>query len=196
MIPVAWRTGRAGQALAVGCGLLGLGLVWLGAIEPLWSWYADGQAALQQRQAVLAHMQGLAAGLPALRAASAHRPGTEVEAESGMLPGATDAVAAAALQETVQKMASAAGASLTAVETLPATAEAERWRKVSLRISLNAPWPVLMSLLRAVERSPSRIFIADVHFHSPAVVARSTNLPIQASMLLYGFRPAAGGPGA
>jgi len=195
MIPVAWRTGRPGQALAVGCGLLGLGLIWLGAIAPLWSWYTDRQALLEQRQAVLARMQGLAAGLPALRAASANRHGAGGEAESGMLPGATDAVAAAALQEAVQKMATVAGVSLTAVQTLPAATETDRWHKVSLRISVNAPWQVLMSLMRAVERSPSRIFIADVHFHSPAVVAHPANLPIQASMVLYGYRPVAGGPG-
>jgi type II secretory pathway component PulM len=192
MIPIAWRTGRPGQALAVGCGLLGLGLIWLGAVAPLWSWYADRQALLEQRQAVLARMQGLAASLPALRAASANRHTVGTEAESGMLPGTTDAVAAAALQEAVQKMATTAGASLTAVETLPSTTESERWRKVSLRISLNASWPVLIGLMRAVERSSSRIFIADVHFHSPAVVARATNLPIQASMVLYGFRTADG----
>jgi hypothetical protein len=193
MIPAVWRTGRPGQALAVGCGLLGLALIWLSAVAPLWSWYANRQAVLEQRQAVLARMQGLAASLPALRAASANRHAVSVEAESGMLPGTSDAVAAAALQETVQKMATTAGASLTAVETLPSTTEAERWRKVSLRISLNASWPVLVGLMAAVERSPNRIFIADVHFHSPAVVARTTNLPIQASMVLYGFRAAEGG---
>jgi hypothetical protein len=179
MTPVAWRTGRPGQALAVGCGLLGLGLIWFGAIAPLWTWYTDGQVVLEQRQAVLARMQGLVARLPALRAASANRLGMGVEAESGLLPGATDAVAAAALQEAVQKMATAAGASLTAVETLPSTAETGRWRKVSLRISLKAPWSVLVGLMRALEGSPSRIFIADVHFHSVAVVAHPTSsLPI------------------
>lgn len=194
MSPVAWRTGRPGQALAVGCGLLGLALIWLGAIAPLWSWYADRQALLERRQMMLAHMQGLAARLPALRAASASRHGAE--AEHDMLPGATDAVAAAALQEAVQKMATAAGASLTAVETLPPATEADRWRKVSLRISLNAPWPVLIGLMHAIERSPSRLFIADVHFHSPAILVHSTNRPIQASMVLYGFRRAAGRQGA
>ncbi|MFL5288551.1 MAG: type II secretion system protein GspM [Rhodopila sp.] len=193
MIPAAWRTGRPGQALAVGCGLLGLGLIWLGAVAPLWSWYADRQALLEQRQAMLVRIQGLAASLPALRAVSTNRHAAGAEVESGMLPGTTDAVAAAALQEAVQKMATTAGASLTAVETLPSTMEAERWRKISLRISLNAQWPVLVGLMRAVERSPSRIFIADVHFHSPTVVVRATNLPIQASMVLYGFRAADGG---
>ena len=36
--------------------------------------------------------------------------------------------------------------------------------------------------------------IDDVHFHSVAFVTRPTVLPVQASMVLYGFRPAAGGP--
>jgi hypothetical protein len=195
MIPPAWRVGRVGQALAVGCGVLALAAIWLGAVTPLWSFYADGQAELEQRQALLARMQGLAASLPAIRAAAASRRADGAEEAGAMLPGATDALAAAALQEAVQKMASEAGASLTAVETLPSATEAEHWHKVSLRISLNAPWPVLIGLIHAVEQAPARIFIGDVHFHSPAVVAHSATLPIQASMVLYGFRPAEPGAG-
>nr|WP_294529034.1 type II secretion system protein GspM [uncultured Rhodopila sp.] len=195
MIPAAWRVGRTGQALAVGCGVLALGLIWLGAVAPLWSFYADGQAELEQRQALLARMQGVAASLPAVQVAAASRRGDEAGEATAMLPGATDALAAAALQESVQKMASAAGASLTAVETLPAATAAEHWHKVSLRISLNAPWPVLIGLMHAVERAPARIFIGDVHFHSPAVVTHPATLPIQASMVLFGFRPAEPGAG-
>ena len=196
MIPQAWRAGRPGQALAVGCLVLALALIWLGAIDPIWSWYAERQAMLEQRQALLVRMRGLAASLPALRAASASQRGDGAEAATAILPGATDALAAAALQEAVQKMATAAGASLTAVETLPAAMAAERWHKVSLRISLNAPWPVLIDLMHALGKAPARIFVGDVHFHSPAVVAHPANLPIQASMVLYGFRPADTGPGA
>ena len=111
-----------------------------------------------------------------------------------MLPGATDALAAAALQERVQKMSGIAGVSLSAVETLPAV-QAGTWHKIPLRISLNAPWPVLINLLRALEDSPVRILVDDVHFHAATLVARPTVLPIQASMVLYGFRPAEGSPG-
>jgi general secretion pathway protein M len=195
MIPTAWRTGRPGQALAVGCGVLAIMLIWLAVIAPVWSWYADRQAVLEQRRALLVRMQRLAASLPAIQEASAHRDDGAEEA-SAMLPGSTDALAAAALQETVQKMATAAGANLTAVETLPAATAAERWHKVSLRISLNAPWPVLVELMHAVERAPSRIFVGDVRFHSPVVVNHPASLPIQASMVLYGFRPSDAGPGA
>jgi type II secretory pathway component PulM len=194
MIPLAWRSGRPGQALAMGCGVMALLLIWLAAISPVWSWYADRQAMLEQRRALLVRMQRLAASLPAAREASAHREDGAEEA-SAMLPGTTDALAAAALQEAVQKMATAAGANLTAVETLPAATD-DRWHKVSLRISLNAPWPVLVELMHAVERGQSRIFVGDVRFHSPVVVTHPASLPIQASMVLYGFRPAEAGSGA
>jgi hypothetical protein len=149
---------------------------------------------LERRQALLHHMQDVAATLPALRTASAAKPGHGEGSGTIMLPGTTDAVAAADLQERIQKMASSAGANLTAVETLPATPSG-KWHKVTLRISLNAPWPVLMDLLRSIEESPIRILIDDVHFHSATVVTRPTVMPIQASMVLYGFRPAEAGTG-
>jgi hypothetical protein len=92
-------------------------------------------------------------------------------------------------------MAGSAGASLTAVETLPAVPMGS-WHKVPLRISVNAPWPVLMDLLRSIEGSRTRILIDDVHFHNVTVVSRPVLLPIQASMVLYGFRPAEAGAGS
>jgi general secretion pathway protein M len=190
-----WLLGRRGQVLAIGVALLVVAMIWLGIVDPVWSWYGDRNELLEQRQALLQRMQVLAASLPALRVASADKRDEGAEAETIMLPGTSDALAAADLQERVQKMAATAGISLTAVETLPAEATAGRWHKVSLRISLNAPWPVLTDLMRSIEQSPTRILIDDVHFHSPVSVAHPTALPIQASMVLYGFRPVEPGAG-
>jgi general secretion pathway protein M len=190
----SWLTGRKGQSLAVAVAALALLLIWLGAIDPALSWFNDRSALLQQRRELLAHMRDLAATLPALRAASADKRDLGSAAASIMLPGDSDAVAAADLQERVQTMAADAGASLTAVETLSPSPEAGRWHKVALRINLNASWPVLMELIRTVEQSPTRILIDDVRFRSPVVVMRPAALPIQASMVLYGFRPADTGP--
>jgi hypothetical protein len=194
MNPDAWLTGRRGQGLAVAIGVLLIALAWFGVVDPAWSWYEDRDLLLEQRQGLLRHMHDLEATLPSLRAASAAKPGRGEGLGTMMLPGATDAVAAADLQERIQQMASSAGASLTAVETLPATPSGQ-WHKVSLRISLNAPWPVLMELLRSVEQSPTHILIDDVHFHSATVVSHPTAMPIQASMVLYGFRSAEAGAG-
>jgi type II secretory pathway component PulM len=183
-----WLTGRRGQALAIVVAILALALAWFGAVDPVRSWYNDRNLLLERRQALLHRMREVAATLPALRAASATDAGRDDRAGTTMLSGASDAVAAADLQEYVQQMAGAAGVSLTAVETLPATAAGE-WQRVSLRISLNAPWPVLMDLVRAIEQSPTRILIDDVHFHSETVATHPAVLPVQASMVLYGFRP-------
>jgi hypothetical protein len=194
VIPDDWLTGRRGQALAVGLAGLALALVWFGLVDPVRTWYADRELVLDQRQALLQRMREVAATLPSLRAAAATRRGEGDQAATMMLPGTTDAIAAADLQERVQKMAASAGVNLTAVETLPAT-PAGRWHKVPLRISLNASWPVLMELIRTIEKSETRILIDDVHFHSPSVVSRPTILPIQASMVLYGFRSVDAGAG-
>ena len=114
-------------------------MLWLGIVEPLWSWYGDRNELLEQRQALLQRMQALAASLPALRAASADKRDEGSEAATSMLPGTTDAVAAADLQERVQKMAAAAGVSLTAVETLPAEAAAE----LAQRLAADQPERIL-----------------------------------------------------
>jgi general secretion pathway protein M len=194
MTPDAWLTGRRGQVLAVGIGVLALALVWFAVIDPVRSWFDDRDFLLEQRQALLQRMRDVTATLPTLRAALAGKPDRGDAAATVMLPGANDAVAAAALQERVQKMAATAGASLTAVETLPPLS-ANKWHRVSLRISLNAPWPVLMDLLHAIEQSPTRILVDDVHFHSPTLVTHPVVMPVQASMVLYGFRPAEPGAG-
>ncbi|HEY1413364.1 MAG TPA: type II secretion system protein GspM [Rhodopila sp.] len=189
----SWLSGRRGQALAVGIGLLGIIVIWFGIIDPAWSWFDDRAALLAQRQELLVRMQGLAASLPTLRASVGKR-GEGADSATMMLPGDSDAVAAADLQERVQKMAADAGANLTAVETLPpAPAAAGHWHRVSLRITVTASWPVLMALIGSVEQSPTRILINDVHFRSPILAIRPTVVPIQASMELYGFRAAGAG---
>jgi general secretion pathway protein M len=190
----SWLVGWRGQALAAAIGVLALALVWFAAVEPARAWFADQGEVLQQRQALLQRMREVAATLPTARAASAAKAGSGESSGTMMLPGASDAVAAADLQESVQQMAAAAGASLTAVETLPATVSG-KWHKVPLRISLNASWPVLMELLRSIEQSPTRILVDDVHFHTASVVNHPTVMPVQASMVLYGFRPGEAGTG-
>lgn len=183
-----WLTGRRGQSLAVLTSFLVVFLVWFAAIAPALDWFADRQVRIEQRLQLLSRTEALAASLPSLRAAVKSQ-GSASGSEALLLSGDSDAVAAAGLQERVQAMAAASGLVLTAIETLPIAAQGD-WHKISLRITCNAPWPVLMGLVRAIEGSPTRIFIDDVHFHSTTVVAHPVTLPIQASLLVYGFRSA------
>ena len=189
-----WLIGRRGQSLAVLTTLLAVTVVWLAAVAPVLDWFAEQQVRIEQRLQVLSRAEALAASIPSLRAAASNR-GNALDMGAILLPGDSDAVAAAGLQEKIQAMAAAAGLTLTAVETLPVTVKGD-WHRISLRITCNAPWPVLMGLVRAIEQSPMRIFIDDAHLHSATVVARPVTLPIQASLLVYGFRSASGKTGA
>lgn len=179
MIADQLPTGRRGQVLAVAIALVSSSLLWLGLIGPTIGSFHSRNVHLRERQTLLRHMQAVTSAVPRLKAAAANS-GEEVGSDTDgavLLAGATDAVAAADLQERVQKMARMAGADLSAVTTLPTT-PVGLWHKVPLRISLTAPWPVLMDLLLSIEQSQTRIFIDDVHFHSPAIVNHPTMLPI------------------
>jgi general secretion pathway protein M len=190
MSPADLPTGRSGQMLALAIALLGVAVVWFGAVSPVWNGYDHQAQLLEERHALLQRMRKVATTLPDLRSAAT---GARDIDQAGLLEGASDAIAAAKLQERLQQMATTVGATLTAAETLPATKTGE-WQKVSLRITLTASWPVLMDLLDAIERSPVRILVDDVHFHSATLVNRPAVLPVQASFIVSGFRSAKAAP--
>lgn len=177
--------GRKGQALAVAMGLVGLLGVWMIAVQPLIDLYQDRAETLERQSLLRDHMQAVVDTLPALTAA-ANRPAAPAIA---LLTGNSDAVAAASLQQMVQRIASESGTSLTAVETLPA-AQTGPWRRIPLRVTLSASWPVLMHLLRGLETAPVQTVTSDIHFHSATLQARPVALPVQATFVVSGFRPA------
>lgn len=108
--------GPRGQFLAAAFTLTVLAALWFGVAAPLIDWYHDGAEDLVQRRALLVRMQRAAETLPMLenQSADAH------PAPIALLAGATDALAAAAMQNAVQGMATTAGIELTSMETLPA----------------------------------------------------------------------------
>jgi general secretion pathway protein M len=178
-LPGGWK----GRALAAGTGLFGIIVVWAMVVQPLMAFYQDRANTLERQKLLRDHMEAAADSLPALAAIS-DRPTRPAVA---LLTGASDAVAAASLQQIIQHIATNAGTSLTAVETLPAELKGQ-WHKIPLRITLSAPWPVLMQVLRGVELAPVQIVMDDVHFHSAALQAHSVTIPIQASFVVSGFR--------
>jgi general secretion pathway protein M len=191
---VSLPTGRRGQCLAVGLTLLVVAAFWAAVIRPLVSWYAERNDWLTERHAYAQRMVALVATLPDLRRqSSATQPAGP--APQLLLDGRSDAVAGARLQETVQQLASEAGASLTSVETLPAEL-AGAWRRIGVRVVLSAPWPVLVHLLQAVARGTPRMLADDLQLQASTLVAHPETQPLDASFTIFAFRAGTAAAGA
>ncbi len=185
---VSLPTGRPGRLLAAGLLLLVLVLGWELVGSPLRDWYDDRAEALAGRQALSLRMQALAARLPALR--------REAEAGAGrsgpalLIEGSSDAIAGAALQGQVQQMASTLGASLSSSETLPGAAAGgpgSGYRRVAVRISVTAPFEVMVRLVAAIERATPVMLIDDFELHGSRI-QMVQNAPLEASLTVLSFR--------
>ncbi len=154
---LALPTGRRGQAYAAAGLLVLVALVWCAGIGPLLDWYGDRMEAIERQQDMVDHLSALATRLPALEkqlAAGAH---DSAEAER-----ITDARAGADLQQHPEAMAATAGAHLSSVEFLQPE-QATGYRRISLRVSISARWPVVISLLAAIEMAAPDLLVDDLH---------------------------------
>lgn len=170
--------------------LLAAVLVWQGGVLPLLDWYGERADAIERQEARATRMAALAASLPALR-----REAQAVPEATGLLTGATDAVAAAALQERVQELASRAGARLSSVEVLPGQAKGA-YRELGIRVALQAPWPVLIDLLAAIAAATPTMLVDDVQIRAaPALPgAGRADPPLDARIGVLAFRAATAPP--
>lgn len=180
--------GRRGQLLAFALTLAVASAVWAGVVAPLLAWHSAQAEYVAQRRLLAHRMTQLADGLPALQTQAAARNLTG-PAPSAMLTGASDAVAGAALQQLMQRLATTAGTPLTSVEVLPAEAVGN-YRRIGLHVGLSAPWPVLVHLLESVEQTTPVMLIDDLRLRGAPM--GNTALPMDASFTVLAFR--GGGP--
>jgi len=160
---------------------------------PLADWHTARNEAIERQRALAARMEALAASLPALRQRAASLAAGP--APQALLEGASDAVAGAALQEQVQAMAVEAGSPLTSAEALPAE-PAGAYRRISLRVALSAPYPVLVHLLGAIADATPRMLVDDLQVQAPPLGLRSAVLPMDATLTVLAFRAKDGAAGA
>src|SRR5579863_5619023 len=121
--------GLRGRLLALALSVTVLVALWAGAVRPLIDWYATRGEALAQRDILLQRMQTLATTLPDLQRQSSGEHTTD----AALLEGASDALAGATLQSSVQRMAAASGAELNSMEMLPAEPR-DGYRGIALRV--------------------------------------------------------------
>ncbi len=179
-------TGPLGQSLALGLTVLVLGLTWLTLALPLIEWHAERAIRLEGRAALVRRMEVLVASLPVLEGRLTAPAGNGVAAAGAILPGATDAIAGADLQQRVQAMAARTGLTLASTEMLPTTA-AGGYRRIGLRIAATATWPVLVELLRSISVTSPRMLVDDLQVRGPGMVVKEEP-GLQISFTVYAFR--------
>jgi len=196
MATLGLPTGRNGRILAVVITLLVLALIWAAIAGPLIGWYQDRNEALAQRQALAVRMAQLVQRLPAVRAQAEAMNAAGQLGANALIDGNSDAVASAAIQEKVSAMAASLGLSLSSTETLAAAREGA-YRRVSVRVSLDAAFPVVVHLLQSIETARPSLLVNDLQMHGARMIGQPDSAPLNVAFTVIGFRhPDAAAPEA
>ncbi len=152
-----WQTGPLARLLALGLTLAVPTALGFGVVLPLAAWHEERAEALEMRAALARRMEGLAASLPALRR-QASAAAADGAGDLSLLAGDSDSLAGASLQERLQEMFVHAGVQLSSVEMLPGE-DAGAYRRVRLRLSFTASWPVLVALLQEAQLASPTLMV-------------------------------------
>ena len=180
-------TGRRGQLLALSLLLVALGCVYLLVVSPVLNLYSERAAMLEDRRMLLPRLRATAAELPALRTRV-----EELRAAAGTrkvtLDGASDALAAAALQSRIEELAASVGATIGSTESLPVETRSG-YRRIGLRYVLSGPYETLVKFLAKLEAATPPLVIDNLHIHGvlrrPGTAAAAG---LDAGLDVYGYR--------
>jgi general secretion pathway protein M len=185
---LALPEGPRGRAMALGLTAIVLAAAWLAVGQPLVQAYAERAEAVESRAALAVRMADLAASLPELQREAAAQSSDATPA-AATLQGASDALAGAALQSRVEAMSNGAGGHLTSTEALPAE-QVQAYRRVALRVTVDATWPVMVKLMQAIERATPRMFVDDLQVHAQPAAEKVREPPLDISFTVLAFRAA------
>lgn len=143
--------------------VLALGIVRLIALPALAA-YQEATASIEQSQTLLKRYRALAAQRPELE----ERLAAQQEAEVGSgayLKGASDALAAAALQDQVRTIIAGAGGELRSTQILPVqpAGPESSMRRASLRLQLAVDIEGMQQLLYKLETAEPYLFVDDLN---------------------------------
>lgn len=136
---------------------------------------------------LLPRLKATAAELPELRA-RASELSAAASTRKVTLDGASDAIAAANLQNRIEELATSVGATIGSTESLPAEVHSG-YRRVGLRYVLSGPYETLVKLLAKLEAATPPLVIDNLHIHG---VLRRPGTPaasgLDAGLDVFGFR--------
>jgi general secretion pathway protein M len=180
-------SGRRGQFLAASLVLLTLGGIYLFVVSPLLDLYSGRAAVLDNRRMLLPRLRATADELPDLRA-QVEKLRASAGSRKLTLEGASDAIAAAALQSRIEELAASVGATIGSTESLPAEARSG-YRRIGLRYVLSGQYETLVRFLAKLEAATPPLVIDNLHIHG---VLRRPGTPaatgLDAGLDVYGYR--------
>jgi len=180
-------TGRNGRILAVLIAVLALLLVWRAIASPLIGWYDERADALEQQRMLAARMSVLVQRLPVLRAEAQAMAASGQTGAGALIAGNSDAVASAGIQEKVSAMAGALGSNLSSTETLAGVREGA-YRRIGVRVSLDAAFPSVVHLLESIETAQPSLLVDDLQMHGTRLIGQPENAPLNVAFTVLGFR--------
>lgn len=180
-------TGPRGRALALTLLLVVLGGLYLVVVSPLRELYLERAAVIENQRMLLPRLRATADEVPALRA-RVEQLRTAAGTRKITLDGASDALAAAALQSRIEELAASVGATIGSTESLPAEARSG-YRRIGLRYVLSGPYETLVKFLAKLEAATPPLVIDNLHIHG---VLRRPGTPaaagLDAGLDVYGYR--------
>jgi general secretion pathway protein M len=186
---MALPDGNAGKVLALAlCGLVVM-LVYAAVGVPLIRLHL----AMQEEQADLnmqrTRLQRLERQVPALRTAVADMK-QRTDQSSMLLPGASDTVAAAALQTQLAALAAAESAPISSVESLSPKVQ-DGFRRIGVRVVVTADLEQFTGILRTIASARPPLFVDNLEMRNNGIATqqnRTAGAPLNVGMDVYGFR--------
>lgn len=158
LTPIASRA----LALTILVGLLVV--LWLAAVQPLLDRFAAYRQTVQTAEEQLPRLRSMAAAAPALEADLA-RLQRDPTARTRQLSGDNDALAAAELQNRLGRFAAANGAVLRSTQIL-SPEEEEGFRRIAVRVALEADTEALLKILYGLETAPTLLFVDNLEIRA------------------------------
>jgi general secretion pathway protein M len=191
MFSTPWIS-RAAALLLLVAALAG---AWIWVVEPIAAAYRQTDADLADGRDMLQRFERLGDARAAFEAqlkAIEERPATTAY----YLEGATDALAAAALQARVTALVESSGASIVSIQTLP-TAEEAGLRRVAIRLQMASEIAPLLQILHGLETGVPVLFLDAIELQSYNVTYDDPTQPAVEPQLtvgfdLYGYLPPGG----
>jgi general secretion pathway protein M len=178
-------TRLASRLLALVLPLALLAVLWFAIGQPILASVTGDAEALRASRTLLAGYRRAIANRPAIEQHLAMARQADA-ALTGLLPGASATLAAAALQAEMKRLVEDAGGQLRSTQDLPAAAEAG-FERVEARFDLALPLSGLPNLLGAIESHAPFLFLDKIEIHASETVGTMA-VPLSVRWTVHGYR--------